>query len=89
MFRFGRSTAGTGLTLNTLLLGVETGLHEGLELHFLQLTIGVSLYPPALKLPFLPRLGFGPFVRVDDAPPSGGGVSGSSLASSSARPKPR
>ena len=36
------------------------GLREGLELHLLGLTLGVGLWPPALKLPLLPRLGVHP-----------------------------
>lgn len=54
------TTTGTGLQVDTLPLGLELGLREGVEVHFLQLTLGVSVFPPALKIPFLPRLGFAP-----------------------------
>ena len=49
---------GTGLALDTPLLGVGVGLYEGLELHALQLQLGVSLFPPGLELPLLPALAF-------------------------------
>ena len=57
-FRAGPTTSATGLELETPLLGVQLGLTEGVEVHVLQLTFGVDLWPPALLLPFLPRLGF-------------------------------
>lgn len=49
---------GTGLALDTPLLGVGVGLLEGVELHALQLQLGVSLFPPGLELPLLPALAF-------------------------------
>lgn len=55
--RLGPSTTGAGLELDTLPLGIGLGVREGVELHFIQLTLGVSLFPPALKIPFLPRIG--------------------------------
>lgn len=58
LLRLGMTTTGTGVELETLLCGFQLGLVEGIELHVLQLTFGVDLWPPALKLPFLPRLGF-------------------------------
>ncbi|MCA8923792.1 MAG: DUF3750 domain-containing protein [Planctomycetes bacterium] len=56
--RVGPSATGSGVELETPLLGVQLGLEEGVELHVLQLTFGIDLWPPALELPFLPRLGF-------------------------------
>lgn len=56
--RAGPTTTGTGLELESPVLGIQLGLREGVEVHFLQLTWGVSLFPPALKLPLLPRLGW-------------------------------
>ena len=56
--RVGGTSTGTGVELETPVLGFQLGFHEGVELHFLQLTFGVSLFPPAIKFPFLPRLGF-------------------------------
>lgn len=56
-FRAGRTSSGLGLELDSTYLGAGIGLRQGLELHLAQLTLGVSLWPPALKLPFLPRIG--------------------------------
>lgn len=48
----------TGVALDTPLFGLGVGVLEGLELHALQLHLGLSLFPPALELPFAPRLGW-------------------------------
>ncbi len=64
-FRIRPTTSDTGFTVDTLPLGFALGLYEGVELHFLQMTIGVSLFPPALKLPGLQRLGFPAVVMGD------------------------
>jgi len=56
--RAGLTTTKTGFEIETPILGVQVGLREGVELHLLQLTFGVSLFPPALKVPFQSRLGF-------------------------------
>ena len=56
-FRAGRTSAGWGLELDTSYLGVGLGLRQGFELHLAGLTAGISLWPPALKLPLFPRLG--------------------------------
>ncbi|MBK8979433.1 MAG: DUF3750 domain-containing protein [Planctomycetes bacterium] len=53
------SSTRTGIELETAALGVQVGLREGVELHLLGLTFGVGLWPPRLKLPFLPALPFG------------------------------
>ena len=37
-------------------LGAQVGLAEGVELHLLGLTLGVDLWPPQVKLPFLPAI---------------------------------
>lgn len=58
--RAGTTTTKTGLEIETPLLGLQLGLREGVELHLLQLTLGVALWPPALKIPFQSRLGFLP-----------------------------
>lgn len=52
----GVSTTGVGLHLDTAVLGVQVGLVEGVELHLLGLTTGVGVWPPCLKLPFLPAI---------------------------------
>lgn len=57
--RVGRTSAGWGGEVETAYLGIGVGLAQGLELHLLGLTAGIDFWPPAIKLPFLPRLGFG------------------------------
>jgi hypothetical protein len=54
----GPTSTRSGVAFDTLVAGWQLSFWEGVELHLLQLTFGVSLFPPALKLPFLPRLGF-------------------------------
>jgi hypothetical protein len=54
--RAGITAGNTGIELETMLLGAEVGLREGVEVHVLGLTLGVGLWPPALKLPFLPAI---------------------------------
>lgn len=68
----GLTASKTGVRLDTPLLGAAVGLHEGVELHLLQLTIGVSLVPPGLSLPFLPQIPWGwlgaPPARLEPPP---------------------
>ncbi|MFN3241998.1 MAG: DUF3750 domain-containing protein [Planctomycetota bacterium] len=52
--RAGVSTTRTGLELETPYVGVQVGLQEGVELHLVGLTLGIDLWPPQVKLPFLP-----------------------------------
>ncbi len=68
----GWTSSRTGVRLDTPLLGAAVGLREGVELHLLQLTIGVSLDPPGLSLPFLPQIPFGLWSPSDPVlvPPS-------------------
>lgn len=54
--RIGPSSSGSGVELETALAGVQVGLREGIELHVIGLTLGVGLWPPQLKLPFLPAI---------------------------------
>jgi hypothetical protein len=55
------TTAGTGVQLETAPAGVLFGLYEGIEVHVIGLTVGVSFWPPAIKLPFgTGRMGFEP-----------------------------
>jgi len=50
--------SGSGLQLSLLgLLGVTASGVEGLEINVLGLTFGVDLFPPAIKLPLIGRLG--------------------------------
>jgi hypothetical protein len=48
----------TGFQFDTFLFGASLGWKEGIEVHLLQLTFGVSWWPPAVKIPFLPRIGW-------------------------------
>ncbi len=56
-FRAGRTSGGLGLEADFGLLGAGLGLRQGAELHLFGLTLGVGLWPPALKIPLLPRIG--------------------------------
>lgn len=52
------SPAGRGLQLSAGgVAGVMLGIDEGVELNLLGMTVGVDLWPPALKLPGLGRVG--------------------------------
>jgi len=64
--RAGTSSSRTGLELETIVLGAQVGLREGVELHLLGLTVGVGLWPPQLKLPFLPAIPGGWFLPGSD-----------------------
>lgn len=55
----GRTASKTGLRLDTPIVGAAIGLREGVEVHLLQTTIGISLDPPGLSLPFLPQIPWG------------------------------
>lgn len=57
VFESGRTASGTGIQVDTPVLGIAVGLAEGIEIHVLQLTFGVSFLRPALKIPLLPRIG--------------------------------
>jgi hypothetical protein len=53
-----RAPSGTGYQLSMLgVLGVTLAREEGLELNLLGLNFGVDFYRPALKLPFVGRIG--------------------------------
>jgi hypothetical protein len=54
-----RTSGGTGVQLETPLVGLRVGLKEGIEVHLLTLGFGVDFWPPAIILPLGPgRLGF-------------------------------
>lgn len=56
---FAKSPSGTGFQLSLWgALGITLGLQEGVEFNFLSLNFGLDLWPPAIKLPFIGRLGF-------------------------------
>lgn len=55
----GRSESGTGVQFSVLgLLGATVGVAEGVEVNVLGMSFGVDLLRPAVKLPFIGRLGF-------------------------------
>ena len=55
-----RTPSGTGYQLSMFgVFGVAMGREEGVELNLLGLNFGVDLFKPALRLPFIGRLGVG------------------------------
>ncbi|MBL8753049.1 MAG: DUF3750 domain-containing protein [Planctomycetes bacterium] len=68
----GASTTGLGLRVDTPILGAGAGLVEGVELHALGLTAGVGLWPPSLKVPFLPAIPGGWFAPWSEPVPEPG-----------------
>jgi hypothetical protein len=57
IFRAGPTASGYGLEFDFGLLGAGLGRRQGAELHLFGLTAGISLWPPALKIPLIPRIG--------------------------------
>lgn len=56
---FGRSESGTGYQLSAYgAFGLTLGLAEGVEMNLLGLSFGLDFWRPALKLPFVGRIGF-------------------------------
>jgi hypothetical protein len=54
-----KSPSGSGFQVSIFgLLGFTLGLAEGVEINILSLTFGVDFLRPAIKLPFVGRLGF-------------------------------
>ncbi len=53
------TTSRTGIELETSILGAQVGLAEGFEAHLFGLPFGVGIWPPAIKVPFLPDVPFG------------------------------
>ncbi len=56
-FYLGKTAGGSGLELQTPLVGLALGVREGIELSFLGLSGGVSVAPFAVKIPLIPALG--------------------------------
>ena len=55
-----RTPSGTGYQLSMLgVLGLSMAREEGVELNLLGLSFGIDFYKPALKLPFIGRIGAG------------------------------
>ena len=61
--RAGITAANTGVALHTFPLGLEIVLQEGATVELFGLPFGVGIWPPALKLPFLPAIPLGFFGR--------------------------
>ena len=54
----GMSESGTGVQVSLLgVLGMTVGVNEGLELNLLGMSFGLDVMRPALKLPFIGRIG--------------------------------
>ena len=47
------------------LFGLMLGIEEGVEVNILGLSAGLDVYPPAIKLPGVGRLGFRDFKSMD------------------------
>ncbi|UUE56562.1 DUF3750 domain-containing protein [Pectobacterium aroidearum] len=55
----GMSPSGSGVQISLLgVLGITMGIEEGIEANILGLNMGVDMNPPALRLPFVGRLGY-------------------------------
>jgi Protein of unknown function (DUF3750) len=55
---FAKSETGTGYQFSVYgLLGLTVGLAEGIEVNILGMTFGIDIMRPALKLPFIGRVG--------------------------------
>lgn len=52
----GKTAGGTGLEIQTSVVGLAMGLKEGLEFSALGLSGGVSICPPSVRVPFLPKI---------------------------------
>jgi hypothetical protein len=53
------TSLGTGVQLESWVVGVKLGLEEGVELHVASLALGVHVWPPAITVPVNPgRIGF-------------------------------
>jgi len=53
------TAGGTGVQVETPVVGLKLGLKEGVEVHLFGLAIGIDLWPPAIIVPFGPgRIGF-------------------------------
>lgn len=62
-----RSPSGTGVQLSLKgYAGFLVGLEEGIELNLLGLTAGLDLYPPALKLPGVGRIGIPDYKLINE-----------------------
>jgi hypothetical protein len=51
VFGVSGTSGGTGVQLETPLVGAKVGLTEGIEAHVLGMALGVDVWPPALIVP--------------------------------------
>jgi hypothetical protein len=70
-FRISTTSAGYGFEMDSPYLGLGIGLKQGIELHLIGLTAGISIWPPAIKIPILPRIGISPGWLFSDELPAG------------------
>jgi len=55
-FHLGKTNGGTGLEVQTPVAGIALGVKEGVEVSVLGLSAGINLWPPAVRIPFLPKI---------------------------------
>ena len=55
-FHLGKTNGGTGLEAQTPVAGIALGVKEGVEVSVLGLSAGINLWPPAVRIPFLPKI---------------------------------
>ena len=59
--------SGTGFQIDSFPLGATLCYREGICLRLIHMELGISLFPPAIKLPFLPRFGY--YTEIEDDKP--------------------
>jgi hypothetical protein len=60
------TSLGTGVQLETWVVGLKLGLEEGVEAHLFDLALGVHVWPPGITVPVNPgRIGFDGSTRRD------------------------
>lgn len=63
---FSRSPSGRGVLFSVKgFAGLMVSLEEGVEVNLAGLTLGIDIYPPAIKLPGIGRVGFADFKKFD------------------------
>ena len=67
LIKFQRTGSDRGYQMDSFLLGGTVCVKEGICLRLLHLELGISLFPLAIKLPFIPRLGF--YDEIEDDKP--------------------
>ena len=55
-FHVGKTSGGTGLEVQTPIVGAAVGVKEGVEVSALGLSAGISIWTPSIRIPFLPRI---------------------------------